>query len=134
MRRLLLLAALVPALAACGSGTVTGAVPETVIGTLPKAPTGSAAGKAVFDANGCGGCHTYKPAGSGGKVGPDLDNLASDAQKADHGTVEAYARQSILDPNAYVVPGFPKGVMPSFSGKIADAQLTALVGFLTKKS
>jgi len=31
------------------------------------------AGKAVFAANGCGGCHTLAAAGSSGNVGPNLD-------------------------------------------------------------
>ena len=36
---------------------------------------GPAAGKAVFEAQGCGACHTFKAAGATGKVGPDLDNI-----------------------------------------------------------
>ena len=35
---------------------------------------GAAAGKAVFEAQGCGACHTFKAAGATGKVGPDLDD------------------------------------------------------------
>jgi mono/diheme cytochrome c family protein len=134
MRRLLLLAALASALAGCGGGTVTSATPETVVGTLPKAPSGSAAGKALFLQNGCGGCHTYTPAGSNGKVGPDLDRLAADAAKAGRGPVKAYVRESILNPNAYVVPGFPSNVMPSFQGKLTSSQVGQLVDFLTTKS
>jgi mono/diheme cytochrome c family protein len=103
-----------------------------VVGTLPKAPSGAAAGKQLFTANGCGGCHTFKPAGTNGKVGPDLDNLAADAQKANRGSVEQYARESIETPDAYVVPGFPKGVMPAFKGKLTDSQVDELVSYLTK--
>src|SRR5258708_9978629 len=103
--RLLVLAVLAVPLAACGPGTTTGAVPVTVIGTLPQAPTipkgDPAAGKALFVANGCGGCHTYTPAGSTGKVGPDLDNLAADAQKANQGTLEEYVASSITKPTGY---------------------------------
>src|SRR5476651_261170 len=40
------------------------------------------AGKAVFASAGCTACHTFKPAASTGTIGPDLDNLASYAQKA----------------------------------------------------
>src|SRR3954469_6864086 len=32
------------------------------------------AGKAVWDANGCGSCHTLAAAGASGSVGPDLDS------------------------------------------------------------
>jgi len=134
MRRLLLLGLLVLALAGCGKASVQQPLPETVIGTVPKAPTGSAAGKALFVSNGCGGCHTFKAAGSTGKVGPDLDHLTADATKAHKGALSAYVKQSIEDPNAYVVPGFPPNVMPVFKGKLSDAQINELVQFLTAQS
>ncbi len=132
MRRFLPLAAVALALAGCGSGKVVEPLPVTIIGTVPKAPSGTAAGKALFLSNGCGGCHTFKPAGTNGKVGPDLDNLAADAKKANQGSVDAYTRESIQNPDAYVVPGYPKGVMPSFAGKLTDSQINELVAFLTK--
>jgi cytochrome c oxidase subunit 2 len=132
MRRLLPLVALALALAGCGGGKVVAPVPVTIIGTVPKAPSGTAAGKALFLSNGCGGCHTFKPAGTNGKVGPDLDNLAADAQKANHGSVEEYTRESIEDPSAYVVPSYPNGVMPVYKGQLTDSQINELVAFLTK--
>ena len=132
MRRLLPLAALALALAGCGGGKVVSPVPVTVIGTVAQGPTGSAAGKALYDSNGCGGCHTFKPAASTGKVGPDLNNLAADATKANRGSLEQYTRESIEDPDAYIVPGFPKGVMPAFKGKLTDSQINELVSFLTQ--
>src|SRR4051794_25638249 len=134
MRRLLPFVALALLLAGCGGGEEATPFPETVVGTVKQGPTGSAAGKALFVSNGCGGCHTYKPAGSGGKVGPDLDNLAADAQKAHKGPVPVYTKQSIEDPGAYVVPGFPNGVMPPYKGKLTDAQINDLVKFLTTQS
>jgi mono/diheme cytochrome c family protein len=134
MRRLLPLAALALALAGCGGGKVVTPTPETIIGTVAQGPTGTAAGKALYDANGCGGCHTFKPAGSTGKVGPDLDKLSADAAKAHHGALADYTRESIETPDAYVVPGFAKGVMPAFKGTLTDAQINDLVAFLTKSS
>ena len=94
----------------------------------------AAAGKALFAAQGCGSCHTFKPAGSNGKVGPDLDKLAADAAKANRGSVQQYATESIKDPNAYVVPGFPKGVMPTTFGSLGDKKIADLVAFLTSGS
>src|SRR2546429_2366988 len=48
-----------------------------------KAPPGNAkAGAKVFADKGCGGCHTFKPAGSTKTIGPDLDKLADYANKA----------------------------------------------------
>ncbi len=114
-------------------------LPQTVVGTLPKdqstSLTGNAAkGKPLFLSTGCGGCHTYKPAGASGKVGPDLDNLAADAKKANQGPLPAYVSTSIKNPGAYVVPGFPNGVMPSYGGQLQDQQVADLVAFLTKPS
>jgi mono/diheme cytochrome c family protein len=100
----------------------------------PAAPQGDpAAGKQLFAANGCGACHTYKPAGATGKVGPDLDNLPADARKANRGSLAAYVAESIKNPGAYVVPGFPNGVMPNF-GTLGDKKIADLVAFLTQKS
>ncbi|MHB8643356.1 MAG: c-type cytochrome [Gaiellaceae bacterium] len=133
--RVLVLAVLAVLLAGCGSGTLKSAAPVTVIGTLPKAPTipkgDAAAGKSLFVSNGCGGCHAYKPAASTGKVGPGLDNLPADAQKANQGSLEEYVATSITSPGAYVVPGYPNGVMPSFN-QLTPKQVGDLVAFLTQ--
>ena len=86
----------------------------------------------MFAQNGCGGCHTFKPAGSSGQVGPDLDKLAADAQKANKGSVDQYATESIKNPGAYIVPGF-SNAMPSFS-QLKDQDVANLVAFLTQKS
>ena len=79
----------------------------------------------------CSSCHTYAPAGANGKVGPDLDNLAADAKTAGK-PLDDYVHESISDPNAYVVPGFPSGVMPPF--QLSPAQLDDLTAFLTQNS
>ena len=90
------------------------------------------AGKSVFAANGCASCHTLKAAGATGKVGPDLDKLPAYAKQAGK-PLEDFVRESIVDPNAYVQPGFPKGVMPPFATLPKD-QLDALVAFLIASS
>ena len=95
------------------------------------APTGNAAtGKTLYASNGCGACHTYKAAGSTGKIGPDLDKLPQFAQQANRGSLAAFVSESITDPNAYVQPGYPQGVMPSFNSLSAQ-QVADLVAFLT---
>ena len=136
--RALALVPIVLTLAACGGGKTVGPFPKTVIGTLPKAPTvakgNPARGKALFASSGCGGCHTFKPAGTNGKVGPDLDKLAADAQKANQGPLDQYTFNSIKNPSAYVVPGYPNGVMPNYGTQLNDQQIADLVAFLTKKS
>jgi cytochrome c oxidase subunit 2 len=89
----------------------------------------SASGKAVFTSNGCAACHTFQPASAKGKVGPDLDKLADEAQKAGK-PLQQFVRESIVDPNAYVEPGYQKGIMPGTFSSLPKAQLDALVAFL----
>ena len=106
----------------------------TTTTSAPAAPQGDpAAGKQLFAANGCAACHTFKPAGAAGKIGPDLDHVAADAQKANQGSLAAYTAESIKNPGAYVVPGYPNGVMPSFA-RLGDTKIADLVAFLTQKS
>ena len=96
--------------------------------------TASATGLAVFNANGCSSCHTLSAAKASGTIGPDLDKLVSYAQQA-HQPLAAFVHTSIVDPNAYVQPGYPKGVMPqTFGNSLSKAQLTALVTFLVQSS
>jgi sulfur oxidation c-type cytochrome SoxX len=94
-----------------------------------------AAGKAVFTgAGGCGACHTLKDAGATGNVGPNLDKVAADAQKAGK-ALTAYVMESIVNPNAYIVPGFPKGVMPQdFKTTLTAKQIDDLVAYITATS
>ena len=58
-------------------------------------------------------------------VDPKTVGLAHDAARN-------WARvSSIIDPNAYIEPGYPKGIMPdSFGAVIPKAQLDALVAYL----
>jgi cytochrome c oxidase subunit 2 len=92
------------------------------------APLGEA-GKAVFENNGCGSCHALSAAGATAKVGPDLDKLPEEAEKAGK-PLEDFVRESIVDPNAYVEPGFPRNLMPSTYAQLPKGQLDALVQFL----
>ncbi len=144
MRRLALFALLAVFLAGCGKTVpgggrkVTTPTPATVVGTIPSqtGPPGNATrGKAIYTTNGCGACHTFKPAGSTGKVGPNLEDLAASAKKANQGSLAQYTLSSIVNPNAYVVPGYPGNVMPAtFGQKLSRQQLADLVAFLTQGS
>ena len=95
---------------------------------------GSNAGLAVFANNGCGGCHTFTPAKSKGTAGPDLDKLPAEARRANRGSLENFVRESIVDPNKYIEPGFQPNVMPTSFGSLPKDQLDALVQFLAQGS
>jgi cytochrome c oxidase subunit 2 len=94
----------------------------------------SAAGLSVFNANGCSSCHTLSAANATGKIGPDLDNLVAYAKKANQ-PLEAFVHQSIVDPNAYIQPGYQKNIMPgTFGQSLTKSQLDALVTFLVQSA
>ena len=97
--------------------------------TAPKLPPGdAAAGKEWFTQSGCGACHTFKLAGSHGTIGPDLDNLKASATKAGQ-ELDAFIAESIMDPNAYIAPGYKPGIMPKFP--LDSKQVADLVAYLS---
>jgi mono/diheme cytochrome c family protein len=136
VRRLAVIAVFAALVAGCGGESTVSPTAETVVGKPPPAPQpqaqgDAAAGKQVFASSGCGGCHTFKPAGTNGTTGPDLDKLPEFAQQAKQ-PLDEFVHESIVNPNAYVQQGFPSGVMPPWSGN--DKQLADLVAFLTKST
>jgi cytochrome c551/c552 len=96
----------------------------------------AAAGKTVFTSNGCASCHTFKPAGSSGTIGPDLDSAPTADAKADHNMELAdFIEESIVNPDAYIAKGFSKGIMPTnFESQLSSSQLKDLVAFIVAGS
>jgi cytochrome c oxidase subunit 2 len=81
-------------------------------------------GETTTGATACGGCHKLAAAGTVGGVGPDLDKVLK-------GKDAAFIKQSIVDPNAVVAPGFDKGIMPDNFGKLLSGpEVDALVKYL----
>ena len=96
-----------------------------------QAAAGGSEGAQLFASQGCVGCHKVKDQG-GGAVGPDLSNIGSTAATRKPGTdAQAYLRESIVDPNAFVVQGFQPNVMPgTYRQTLTPEQLDALVNYL----
>jgi cytochrome c oxidase subunit 2 len=113
------------------------APPSTTTSTTTSTKTStspSAAGLSVFNANGCSSCHTLTAANATGTIGPDLDKLVAYAQQAKQ-PLEAFIHESIVNPNAYIESGYPKGVMPqTFGQSLTKTQLDALVTFLAQSA
>lgn len=87
-------------------------------------------GASVFASNGCGGCHSFTPAGSGGAIGPSLDGLAAIAEAAGV-TPKEYVREAIIDPDATLAAKYRPGVMPgTFGETLSPAEISALVAYL----
>ena len=105
---------------------------STSTSTTPSAPL--AAGLSVFNSSGCSSCHTLTAAKATGTVGPDLDKLVSYAKHAKQ-PLTPFVQDSIVDPNKYIEPSYPKGVMPeTFGQSLTKTQLDALVGFLVQSA
>jgi cytochrome c2 len=129
-------AAYVASVAATGSGKE--GAPPTLRAAPPSGGSGgaAAAGAQLFQSLGCTGCHSL----TGAKlVGPSFKGLfGSKVQLSTGQTVtadEAYLLQSIEDPDAKIVKGFPKGVMSATirPGSVPMAKAKQLVAFIKSK-
>jgi cytochrome c oxidase subunit II len=89
------------------------------------------AGLSVFENQGCGNCHAFAPANAVGTIGPSLDNLPARAEEAGL-ELEAFVRESIVEPNARIAPGFEPGIMPETYSELPDDELDALVQYLVR--
>ncbi|MBK7894359.1 MAG: c-type cytochrome [Anaerolineaceae bacterium] len=93
---------------------------------------------AVIEQAGCFACHRIEAIGRGGKIGPGWDELAEVAPSRIAGMGgEAYILQSILEPQAFTVPGFEDQAnsMPAnFGEKLTAEEIDLLVDFLANLS
>jgi mono/diheme cytochrome c family protein len=103
---------------------------STAGGQSPRL-TGDALGKQLFvsgdrsvSAIACGSCHTMKAAGTTATIGPSLDKeLTADPASA--------TRESTVDPNKEIAPGYSANVMPKNYGTVlTKQQLDAVVNFV----
>lgn len=94
------------------------------------------AGEAIFKEGvignqpGCSTCHSLSP--DTVIVGPSLAGVGTRAETRISGvSAEAYLRQSILEPDAYVVEGFQPGVMVQvWEETLTSEQVDNLTAFL----
>lgn len=133
------LAVLTLALLACSlvttSSTESSAVDEPLPAELKTAfdalPTGDAArGEQIFTvAQPCHTCHMDLPLGPPFSGEPPMATLA--ATRRPGYTAEVYLYESIVNPNAYLVPGFQEGIMPEELGEtLTEQDLADLVAYL----
>lgn len=124
--------------------TDTAAVTETVVtsetsSSAPFEPALVDAGLGIYRAQYCGVCHTVDAAGTRGTFGPPHNGMGATAvtrltEDTYHGaatTPAAYVRESIVDPQAFIVPGYATTShrMPAYA-HLDAASLDALVAFL----
>ena len=87
-------------------------------------------GKLLFKKQGCSTCHSVD---GSKKVGPSfLKKFGRKEHIRGGGTVlvdDNYIRESLMEPNAKVVEGY-EPVMPTYSGRLKDKQINALIDYI----
>lgn len=125
----------------------TGKVPQFVIDARKTAPSLAATpvasasapgatmslaekGQAVANSKGCFACHTTDGTK---KIGPSWKGIWGKKEDLEGGSSvtvdENYVRESIVDPTAKIVKGFPP-TMPPFKGLLTDEEINALIAYI----
>lgn len=86
----------------------------------------------------CGACHVIPNIGSAmGLIGPDLSTIGRDAGTRIGGySAEAYLRESVEDPNAFIAPECPmgsctSGIMPmGLADQLTEEEFDMLINYL----
>lgn len=119
--------------------------PNASIAAAPAAKGDAARGEKLFSTLPCVSCHDVTKPWPGGDICPNLGNIATEAARIIrsrdyHGkakTAADYIRESIVDPNAYIVPGASyraadgQSVMPKdFGSTLSGAQIDDIVAYL----
>jgi mono/diheme cytochrome c family protein len=76
----------------------------------------AAAGEAIFNEQGCGGCHVLEAAGSSGSIGPNLDESQPEFELV----VERVTNGS--------------GAMPSFSDKLSEDEINNVAAYVVEST
>ena len=115
------------------------------IAAAPAATGDAARGEKLFSTLPCVSCHDVTKPWPGGDICPNLGNIATEAarivrSREYHGkakTAAEYIRESVVDPNAYIVPGASyrtadgQSVMPKdFGSTLSGAQIDDIVAYL----
>jgi hypothetical protein len=92
----------------------------------------------AFQAGGCVACHSIKGVGGGAAtIGPPLFRTgAIAAERRPGASVAAYIKESIVEPDAFIMPNCPTGPCPSglmpdtFGDTLSLDQLTTIIDYL----
>ena len=91
-------------------------------------------GEKLFDQMGCSTCHQMDGTGRC----PSLRDVFGHPVQLDDGRTvtadEAYVRESIMYPNAKIVKGYKRDIMPNFQGQISEEGLLQLLVYVKSLS
>ncbi|WP_422358870.1 c-type cytochrome [Reichenbachiella sp.] len=79
-------------------------------------------GKILFETRGCINCHS---------ISPEIENFGPNLSGISKRVAREYIRESIVDPNAVIVDGFPDITMPNFGEVLNNDQVEALVVYVS---
>jgi cytochrome c553 len=97
----------------------------------PVATDPIARGRQVYRAMGCASCHEGSLFNLFRPVGPPLGEIGLVGGKRIPGmSAEDYIRQSLIDPGAYLVPGYPDSMPRGQAQGLSPEDLAALVAYL----
>lgn len=117
-----------PVLADLSEDEIYAGLPDDVLAAVQAADP--AAGETLALSNGCVGCHALDPAAQ--MTGPTWYNMGNTAVSRVAGeSPAAYLYHSIVEPNVFVVSGYPQGVMPqTYTESLSVDDLGTLVAYL----
>ena len=97
----------------------------------PPATEPIARGRQIYRTLGCASCHEGSLSNLFRPVGPPLNDIGRVAAKrVPSMSAEDYLRQSITDPGAFVVPGYPDSMPRGLARDLSPEDLAALVAYL----
>ena len=113
---------------------------DVTLANIPLA-TGKEPIDEIFVQSGCAVCHTIPGIHvAKGREGPRLElgtnarkRLADPVYQGNAGTEWEYVQESVLNPGAYIVEGYPDHVMPRWYGrKLSAAALDKIIRYLLR--
>jgi len=91
-------------------------------GRIERAGAAATRGRALFEDEGCGRCHSIAASGADGKLGPRLDTLDDDGDDI---------AEAIVEPRDDTADGFPEKLMPDdYAERLSDREVADLVAFV----
>lgn len=94
------------------------AVSPLELALIPLEDDRVSAGEELYQRNGCNGCHFQYTSGA-----PSLYGLGETAATRIEGmSAEDYIYEAIVDPDAFIVKGFPRGIHPAYYGERLSAE------------
>ena len=95
----------------------------------PRATDPIQRGRQVYRERNCASCHQIGT--DGGTIGPPLTHIGTVAETRESDVrADDYIRRSILDPGAYVVPGYPDTMSRGLARGLSQEDFDDLVRYL----